>query len=111
MDRIIIDPSGIRVAKPGFDANIAAERNMAMFPGMEPMRPLYTNVVSFTGGGSQDFSFSNPTGAIPYVVLRGNDERSSGRNTYCCEMWEPYNVARIRNIDSVARTIRFFVLL
>lgn len=109
--RIILNPSGLRVSKPGFDASVASDVNMGLYPNMDPMRPLLMSSATFSGGGSQDFSVPNPTAAIPYVVLRATDYVPANRGTYCAEMWEPYNIVRIRNISGVARTIYFTVLL
>lgn len=111
VDRILFDTSGIKVSKPGYDVNSAPTEGLAMFPGMEPVRPLGSGVASFGGSGSQDFAVSNPTGAIPYVVMRGTDNRIPGRSTYGAEMWAPYTTVRIRNFDGVPRTITWFVLL
>jgi len=109
--RIILSPAGLQISKPGYDAAVASPENMALYPGMEPMRPAYSGTVTFGGAGSQDFSIPNPTGAIPYVVLRGSDGVQANRGTYCAEMWEPYTICRVRNIDGRARTVRFFVLI
>lgn len=109
--RIKFSPNGVTVSKPGFDVDVASLENLTMYPGMEPMRPIHSNSVTFSGAGSQDFSFANPTGAIPYVVMRSSEGTFPGRDTFCAEMWEPYTTCRIRNIDGVPRTIRFFVLV
>lgn len=110
-NRILYNTSGIKVSKPGYDVNTATEENLAMFPGMEPVRPLTSGTASFAGSGSQDFAVSNPTGAVPYVVMRSTDNRIPGRSTYGAEMWAPYTTVRIRNFDGASRTITWFVLL
>ncbi|PRD45329.1 hypothetical protein C5748_03800 [Phyllobacterium phragmitis] len=112
-DRIIISPSGIRASKRGFDANNAADINMAMIPGMDPMIPAFSSFANFAGGGSQDFALPQPLTTIPYIVLRGNDNKAANRRSYCAEIWldnNAYRTVRIRNIDGVARTVTFFVL-
>ncbi|MBA8822330.1 hypothetical protein BRY73_02775 [Ochrobactrum sp. P6BS-III] len=109
--RIKITTSGIYVSKPGFDVDTASQENLSMYPGMEPMRPLGNGTATFTGSGSQDFAISNPTGAIPYVVMRSSESTYPGRITFGAEMWEPYTTVRIRNFDGVARTITWYVLL
>lgn len=112
-DRIVISPSGIRVSKPGYDANTASDENMALYSGMDAMRPTLSGSAVFTGGGSQDFTLPVPLNDLPFVVLRGSDDRSANRRSYCAELWlenGAYRRVRIRNIDGRGRTVTFFVL-
>lgn len=109
--RIIFSSSGVKVSKPGVDASTATNRYLSMHPGMDPMRPIYTNTVTFSGVGQQDFSIPNPTEVIPFVMLRDDSGFAPSRSGFCAELWYPYNVVRIRNVSGRPRTIIFTVLL
>lgn len=110
VQRIIFSTDGVKVSRPGYDAGTAANRYLSMHPGMEPMRPVYSNSATFSGVGSQDFTISNPENVIPFVFLKASTNKGPTRITYCAEMWAPYTTVRIRNIDGVARTVQFTVL-
>ncbi|MHC3941937.1 hypothetical protein ACI0FR_03273 [Paenochrobactrum sp. BZR 201-1] len=111
VDRIIFDASGVRVSKPGFDANTASPQNMAMFSGMTPCIPITSNSVSFTGNGTKTFTFTSPNqNIVPTVLVRSPQGILPSFRTYYAEMNAPFNSVTIRNVDGKARTVEFKVL-
>lgn len=110
-DRILMNSSGMKISRPGFDVNTALEANLVIHPNMNPMRPIYQGSVTFTGVGSSDVSISNPSSTIPFCILKGSDNKIAGRSTFCIEMFSPFNIARVRNIDGIPRTVNFSVLI
>lgn len=112
VDRIIFNKDGIKVSKPGVDVNTAANVNLCMHPNMTPMIPIYNGAATFTGNGTQSFSFTNNRGDIPVtIILRANDGRMPNTSsTFYATTQSPFNTLRIHNIDGRARTIEFRVL-
>lgn len=111
VDRIIFSSNGVRVSKPGFNANTAADVNMAMYSDMNPCIPLYSNSVTFAGNGTQIFSFSTPDASLPpTVLLRSPQGTQPSKRTFFARVKNPYNKVTIHNVDGKARTVDFKVL-
>lgn len=111
VDRIKFSKDGVYVSKPGVDVNTASNEYLSMFPTMRCMFPTYRGTVTLSSGGSSDFSFTNASAKLPYVLLSATNGDVPSRNTYCAEVNPPYNYVRIRNISGVTRTINFSVLV
>ncbi|WP_083808035.1 hypothetical protein [Brucella sp. BO2] len=109
--RIKFSPDGVYVSRPGFDVDTASIDNLCMYPGMKTMYPSYTNIVTLNSGQSADFSIPNPSQRIPFVILMATSGEQPARDTYCAEIWPPYNTVRIHNISGPTRTIRFAALI
>lgn len=112
VDRIIFNKDGVKVSKPGFNAATTTNVNLCMHPNMEPMIPVYNGSATFTGNGTQTFSFTNTRGDIPVtIILRANDGRMPNTSsTFYATTQSPFNTLKIHNIDGMARTIQFRVL-
>lgn len=113
-DRIIFSPSGVKISRNGYDANVASIDNLSMYPGMSSMTMAIDGTVTVAGGARQRFSFTNSTGRMPYIIVNSTDGVPPDRETYCAMTEPPYNWVDIRNdvqVGAPARTIRFTVLI
>lgn len=126
VDRIIFDKAnGLRVSKAGYDAKTASPENMVLYSGMEPCIPVLQSQATFTGSGTQTFSFTNPRpNNLPFALLYSSDNVqaksrfgdyisgfSTIRGTYFAQFFSPFNQVQIVNDQNVARTVYFTVLV
>ncbi len=85
-----------------------------MYPGMSSMTMVIEDVVTLAGGQQQVYTFANPFGRIPYVILSASNGDPADREIFCAETSAPYNYVVIRNDvqdGAPTRTITFAVLI
>lgn len=126
VDRIVFDrPNGLRVSKPGYDAKTASVENLVLYSGMDPCIPILQSQATFSGSGTQSFSFVNPRpDSLPFVLLYSSDGTpayprwgdyiyglSTTRGTYFAQLFSPFTTVQIVNDQNVARTVYFTVLV
>ena len=112
--RAVFSTDGVRVAREGYDALTASPDNLGMYPGMSTMTVAVQDTVTLAGGARRTYTFSNPTGRMPYVILNSTAGDPPDRQTFCAEASPPFTSVIIRNdVQSGAptRTIRFSVLI
>jgi len=112
--RAVFATDGVRVARAGYDALTASPDNLGMYPGMSTMTVAVQDTVTIAGGSRQTYTFSNPTGRLPYVILSSTAGDPPDRDTFCAETFPPFTTVYIRNdvqAGAPARTIRFAVLI
>lgn len=112
--RAVFSIDGVRVSRAGYDAMTASVDNLGMYPGMSTMTMAVQGTVTLAGGSRQTYTFSNPTGRMPYVILSSTAGDPPDRQTFCAETFPPFNTVYIRNdvqTGAPTRTIRFAVLI
>lgn len=112
--RAVFSIDGVRVSRAGYDAMTASVDNLGMYPGMSTMTMAVQGTVTLAGGTRQRYTFSNPTGRLPYVILSSTAGDPPDRDTFCAMSEPPFNWVDIRNdvqTGAPTRTIRFAVLI
>lgn len=112
--RAVFSTDGVRVSRAGYDALTASADNLGMYPGMSTMTVAVQDTVTIAGGSRQTYTFSNPTGRMPYVILSSTAGDPPDRDTFCAETFPPFTTVYIRNdvqAGAPTRTIRFAVLI
>lgn len=126
VDRIVFDKqNGLRVSKPNYDAKTASIENLVLYSGMNPCIPVLQSQATFSGTGTQSFTFTNPRpDTLPFVLLYSSDGEqakprwgdyisgiSTIRGTYFAQLFSPFTTVQIVNDQNVARTVYFTVLV